>query len=181
MLVNIMQGSMMEPNWNSMHEEVVVVLEGRGMVRVVCSEFSQMKGCTKRFEVKEGDLFVVPRLHAKAVMTFDNESLILMGFAQVSLERNEPQFLGGRYSVLGNLGIDVLAKTFNVANTTVAQLLAHTKDDEAQSSEDQIILACTSCAEEESLKKEQRDGDGGGGTELHENDHGGEFEKILKI
>lgn len=52
-----------------------------------------------------------------------------------------------------------MAKTFNVGNTTVAQLLAP-KDES-------VIFACTSCAEEEfqimTEDREKEQGGGGGG------------------
>lgn len=38
----------------------------------------------RRFEVGEGDVFVVPRLHEKAQMAFNEGPLVLMGFSSVS-------------------------------------------------------------------------------------------------
>ncbi|KAL8531944.1 hypothetical protein ACS0TY_008521 [Phlomoides rotata] len=90
---NLTAGSMMEPNWNSMAAEVVVVLKGLGMVRVVCSKLSQGRVCRNtRFEVGEGDMFLVPRLHAKAHMAFNDGAFVFMGFSSVS-EGQQPQFL----------------------------------------------------------------------------------------
>lgn len=131
---------MMEPNCNLVAEEVVVVVEGRGMVRIVCSELSHRKLCrNKRFKVSEGGVFVVPRLHAKALMAFDDGPLVVMGFRVSQVK--EPQFLGGKDSVLEALGNDVVAMTFNVSRTVVEKLLA--------AKDESIIFACTSCAEQE--------------------------------
>ena len=51
---------MMGPHWNPMATEIAVVLQGRGMVRVVCSSVSNETGCRNmRFEVEEGDLLTL--------------------------------------------------------------------------------------------------------------------------
>ncbi|KAG6385923.1 hypothetical protein SASPL_154806 [Salvia splendens] len=67
-VVKLKAGSMMEPHWNAMDTEVVVVLEGRGMVRL--SSPSVAKGRVMRLEVEQGDVFVVPRFNQAAQMAF---------------------------------------------------------------------------------------------------------------
>ncbi|KAL6273899.1 hypothetical protein ACE6H2_024591 [Prunus campanulata] len=141
-MVNLTKGSMMGPHWNPRATEIAIVLNGQGMVRVVCSSTAAKKSECKsmRLRVHEGDVFAVPRFHPMAQMSFNNDSLVFMGFSTTT-RRNYPQFLAGKYSVLQSLDKQVLAASFNVSNTTVDQLLA------AQA--DSVITDCTSCAEEE--------------------------------
>ncbi|KAL0378102.1 UNVERIFIED_CONTAM: Vicilin-like seed storage protein [Sesamum radiatum] len=147
-MVNLTAGSMMGPHWNPRAAEIAVVLRGRGMVRVVCSGISNETGCRNmRFEVQEGDVFAVPRFHTMAQISFNNETLVFMGFS-TSTKKNHPQFLAGQASVLRTLDKDVLAMSFNVTNTTLDQLLAQQHDS--------VILGCVSCAEEELRIMEER-------------------------
>ncbi|XP_009356668.2 vicilin-like seed storage protein At2g18540 [Pyrus x bretschneideri] len=141
-MVNLTKGSMMGPHWNPRATEITVVLQGHGMVRVVCSSTEAKKSeCRNmRFRVHEGDVFSVPRFHPMAQMSFNNDSLVFMGFSTTE-KKNYPQFLAGKYSVLQTLDKLVLAASFNVTSTTIDQLLS------AQA--DSFIIDCTSCAEEE--------------------------------
>ncbi|GMN29645.1 hypothetical protein TIFTF001_002517 [Ficus carica] len=142
-MVNLTKGSMMGPHWNPKATEIAIVLQGQGMVRVVCPSRpnkSKQECKNMRLRVKEGDVFSVPRFHPMAQISFNNDSLVFMGFT-TTREENHPQFLAGKQSVLQTLDIDILALSFNVSNTTVRQLLAPQADSK--------ILDCTSCAEEE--------------------------------
>ncbi|KAL7141744.1 hypothetical protein ABFS83_08G074100 [Erythranthe nasuta] len=140
-MVNLTTGSMMGPHWNPTATEVAVVLQGRGMVRVVCASVSNETECkNRRFEVEEGDVFVVPRFHPMAQMAFNNGTLVFMGFSS-SAKRNHPQYLAGQASVFRTLDRDVLALAFDVSNTTLDQLVGPQKES--------VILGCVSCAEEE--------------------------------
>ncbi|KAB2631832.1 globulin-1 S allele-like [Pyrus ussuriensis x Pyrus communis] len=141
-MVNLTKGSIMGPHWNPRATEITVVLQGHGMVRVVCSSTEAKKSeCRNmRFRVHEGDVFSVPRFHPMAQMSFNNDSLVFMGFSTTE-KKNYPQFLAGKYSVLQTLDKLVLAASFNVTSTTIDQLLS------AQA--DSFIIDCTSCAEEE--------------------------------
>ncbi|CAN6698552.1 unnamed protein product [Malus baccata var. baccata] len=141
-MVNLTKGSMMGPHWNPRATEITAVLQGHGMVRVVCSstEANKSECRNMRFRVHEGDVFSVPRFHPMAQMAFNNDSLVFMGFSTTE-KKNYPQFLAGKYSVLQNLDKLVLAASFNVTSTTIDQLLS------AQA--DSFIIDCTSCAEEE--------------------------------
>ncbi|KAG8384044.1 hypothetical protein BUALT_Bualt04G0077100 [Buddleja alternifolia] len=149
-MVNLTTGSMMGPHWNPMASEIGVVLQGRGMVRVVCPSISNETLCRNmRYEVEEGDIFAVPRFHPMAQMAFNNDTFVFMGFS-TSAKKNHPQYLAGKASVLRTLDKDVLAMSFNVTNTTLDGLLA--KQDES------VILGCVSCAEEEMrIMEEERE------------------------
>ncbi|KAL3725835.1 hypothetical protein ACJRO7_030811 [Eucalyptus globulus] len=154
-MVNLTKGSMMGPHWNPRATEIAIVLQGQGMIRVVCSSTAKESECNNtRFKVSEGDVFVVPRFHPMAQMSFNNESLVFMGFS-TSTKRNYPQFLAGKSSILRALDREILAAAFNVTNTTIHHILAPQTDS--------IILDCTSCAEEEErlmeeeIEKERRE------------------------
>ncbi|KMT09070.1 hypothetical protein BVRB_6g137690 [Beta vulgaris subsp. vulgaris] len=145
-MVNLTKGSMMGPHWNPMATEVSVVLEGEGMVRVVCPSTLTNKECkNSRFKIEEGDVFTVPRFHPMAQTSFNNGSLVFMGFS-TSTKNNHPQFLIGKASVLQTLSKPILGASFNVSGTTIEQLLG--------AQEKAIILDCTSCAEEQEMLME---------------------------
>ncbi|KAL2905587.1 hypothetical protein RDABS01_004297, partial [Bienertia sinuspersici] len=147
-MVNLTKGSMMGPHWNPMASEVSVVLEGEGMVRVVCPSALINKECkNSRFKIEEGDVFTVPRFHPMAQTSFNNGSLVFMGFSTTT-KKNHPQFLAGKASVLQTLSRSILGASFNVSNTTIDQLLA--------AQEEAIILDCTSCAEEQEMLLEDQ-------------------------
>ncbi|KAL7223968.1 hypothetical protein ACSBR1_025429 [Camellia fascicularis] len=146
-MVNLTRGSMMRPHWNPMASEISIVMQGQGMVRVVCSSTMNESGCRNMsFRVGEGDVFVVPRFHPMAQMAFNNESFVFMGFSTTT-KKNHPQFLAGKASVLRTLDQQVVAASFGVANTTISHLL----DSQGES----IILDCISCAEEEERTMEE--------------------------
>ncbi|KAK1288780.1 hypothetical protein QJS10_CPB19g00481 [Acorus calamus] len=57
---------------------------------------SELPKCRNmRFKVKEGDVFVVPRFFPMAQMSFNDDSLVFMGFNTMA-RKNRPQFLAGR-------------------------------------------------------------------------------------
>ncbi|KAK9749864.1 hypothetical protein RND81_02G156100 [Saponaria officinalis] len=146
-MVNLTKGSIMGPHWNPAATEVSVVLEGEGMVQVVCPSASTNKECqNSRIRVEEGDVFTVSRFHPMAQTSFNNGSLVFMGFS-TSSKKNHPQFLAGKASVLQTLDRFILGVSFNVSNSTVDQLLA--------AQEGSIILECTSCAEEQEMVMEE--------------------------
>ncbi|KAJ1419051.1 RmlC-like cupin domain superfamily [Sesbania bispinosa] len=150
LMVNLIEGSILGPHWNPMATEIAVVLEGEGMVRVVCGSSNDDKTECKnmRFKVKQGDVFVVPRFHPMAQMSFKNEPLVFLGFSTAA-EKNHPQFVAGPGSVLHNLDKRILAASMDVSKPTIEQLLA--------SRDGSIIFRCTSCAEEEEkiMKEEE--------------------------
>jgi hypothetical protein len=80
------------------------------------------------FRVKEGDVFVVPRFHPMAQMSFNNDSFVFVGFS-TRMGQNHPQFLAGKQSVLRAVGKEVLALALGQRNTSaVEQLLARQRD-----------------------------------------------------
>jgi hypothetical protein len=110
--------------------------------------------------VKEGDVFVVPRFHPMAQMSFNNDSFVFVGFS-TRMGQNHPQFLAGKSSVLRAIGKEVLALSLGQKNASaVEQLLAGQSDS--------TILSCISCAEEleekaaEERRRREEEEEGGG-------------------
>ncbi|KAL9245977.1 hypothetical protein vseg_019567 [Gypsophila vaccaria] len=150
-MVNLTKGSMMGPHWNPSATEVVVVLDGEGVVQVVCPSKLTNKHCKNiRVQVEEGDVFTVPRFHPTAQMAFNNGSFVFLGISTTS-KKNQPQFLAGKDSVLQSLDESILGVSLNVSNTTAGQLLATRRVQP-------MLMDCTSCAEdlEVSIEEEQR-------------------------
>ncbi|KAG0461010.1 hypothetical protein HPP92_021307 [Vanilla planifolia] len=104
-MVNLTRSSMMGPHWNPKATEIAIVVRGRGMVQVVSpckpSGLGDDERSTMRFYVKEGDVFVVPRFHPMAQMSFENESFVFVGFSS-NAGKNHPQFLAGRCTRAGS-------------------------------------------------------------------------------
>ncbi|XXG52637.1 hypothetical protein AAC387_Pa03g0912 [Persea americana] len=141
-MVHLNKGSMMGPHWNPKATEIVIVTHGQGMVQLLCS--SNAPDCKNtRFKVREGDVFTVPPFHPMAQLSFNSDSLVLMGFTKMERE-NPAQFLAGKKSVLRNINADILAMSFNVPSTTIRQLLSARRE--------ATISACAFCAEEEEEK-----------------------------
>ncbi|XP_074579074.1 LOW QUALITY PROTEIN: vicilin-like seed storage protein At2g18540 [Curcuma longa] len=154
-MVNLMRGSMMGPHWNPRATEVAIVIEGQGVVQLICPGDASGKkiGAAARcrntkFKVKEGDVFLVPRFHPMAQISYNNETLVFVGFSSAT-KNNHPQFLAGKRSVLRVIGADVLAAAFNVNSSVVEGLLA--------SQDESIMLPCTSCADEMEAKMKREE------------------------
>ncbi|AQL09053.1 Vicilin-like seed storage protein [Zea mays] len=109
------------------------------------------------FRVKEGDVFVVPRFHPMAQMSFNDDSFVFVGFS-THMGQNHPQFLAGKGSVLQAIGKKVLALALGQRDpTAVDKLLSAQRES--------TILPCVSCAEELAEKaEEERKGEEGKGT-----------------
>ncbi|KAF0914257.1 hypothetical protein E2562_027821 [Oryza meyeriana var. granulata] len=174
-MVNLTTGAMIGPHWNPKATEIAIVIQGAGMVQIVCPSIPSGEskrrhrdedqgggdhghggvGCKNSvFRVKEGDMFVVPRFHPMAQISFNNDSFVFVGFS-TDMGHNHPQFLAGKHSVLQLIGKEILALSLGQDNSTaVGRLLS--------SQRDSTIMACTSCAEELERKAEQEEEEGGG-------------------
>ncbi|MFQ6634191.1 hypothetical protein Gotur_011192, partial [Gossypium turneri] len=149
-MVNLTKGSMMAPHWNPRASEIAIVLQGQGMVRVVCSSNAKECECRNmRYRVREGDIFAVPRFHPMAQMSFNNDSFVFMGFSTLTTKRNHPQFLVGKKSALRIMDKQILALSFNVSNATIDQLLKPQRES--------VILDCTSRREEEDARRREEE------------------------
>ncbi|KAK1410405.1 hypothetical protein QVD17_36942 [Tagetes erecta] len=163
-MVNLTKGSMMEPHWNPNSVEVAIVLHGQGVIEVVCPGIVSETECkNSRLRVEEGDVFVVPRDQPMAQISFNNDSFVFMGF-MLTQKKENPQYLAGKLSILQRLDRKVLAKSFNVRNTTIDWVLSNKKKD--------IIYECVSCAEEQ-VSWKSKGGGGGEGRQEEEGRRGG--------
>ncbi|KAG6525220.1 hypothetical protein ZIOFF_015174 [Zingiber officinale] len=132
-MVNLTRGSMMGPHWNPRASEIAIVIRGKGMVQLVCpsdASGKKIKGtaaaakCQRaKFKVEEGSVFVVPRFHPMSQISFNDETLVFVGFSSAT-KNNHPQFLAGKRSVLQVIDADVLAAAFNVDSSVAEGLLA---------------------------------------------------------
>ncbi|KAG5069803.1 hypothetical protein JHK85_002180 [Glycine max] len=149
LMVNLAMGSILGPHWNPKATELVVGVDGGGMVRVVCgsSNEDETECQNMRFKVKEGDAFLVPRFHPMAQMSFNDGPFVFLGFS-TSAKKNHPQFLAGKGSVLHILDKRILATSFGVSNRTIDQLL--------RSPEDSIIFGMRKRIERERRKRRRR-------------------------
>ncbi|XP_074563667.1 vicilin-like seed storage protein At2g18540 [Curcuma longa] len=149
-MVNLSKGSMTGPHWNPSASEIAIVIHGQGMVQVVCpnkapSETYQCK--ETNFRVEEGDVVAVPRHRPMSHMSYNNGSLVLVGFS--SITRKNLQWLAGKNSLLQTIDQEILALALNVPKSIVKDLM--------RSQSEPIILDCTSCAEklEEKMEEEE--------------------------
>ncbi|RZS25464.1 hypothetical protein BHM03_00058661 [Ensete ventricosum] len=117
---------MMGPHWNPRATEIAVVLQGQGMVQMVCPSDPKGKvdddfACRNtKFKVEEGDAFVVPRFHPMTQVSYNNDTFVFVGFSSMA-GNNHPQFLAGRSSVLQALDPDVVAASFNAPNASTIE------------------------------------------------------------
>ncbi|XP_076887838.1 vicilin-like seed storage protein At4g36700 [Bidens hawaiensis] len=155
-MVNLTKGSLMGPHWDPNTVQIAIVLQGQGMIQVICPGIAGESECkNSRLKVEEGDVFVVPKSHPMAQMSFNNDSFVFVGF-KLGTKKENAQYLTGKNSILQRLDRSVLQKSFNVKNTTLDWLLSARTDN--------IISECVSCAEEEAAKEQEEAGGGGGGV-----------------
>lgn len=115
------------------------------MVQIICPtnpagrSTKDTKCRNSLYRVKEGDVFIVPKHHPMTQISFNNDSLVFVGFS-TNARDNYPQFLAGERSVLQEIDKEILKEAFNAPNSTVVKQLL-------SSQRDAIILGCTSCAE----------------------------------
>ncbi|KAI4965031.1 hypothetical protein ZWY2020_057632 [Hordeum vulgare] len=121
------------------------------------------------FGVKEGDVFVVPRFHPMAQLSFNNGSFVFVGFS-THMGENNPQFLAGDHSVLQVIGKEIVALALGQKNTTAVEKLLSAKSGST-------IMACISCAEELERKAEQEEHEGGKGEREREREEEEERER----
>uniref|UniRef100_A0A453IR93 Cupin type-1 domain-containing protein n=1 Tax=Aegilops tauschii subsp. strangulata TaxID=200361 RepID=A0A453IR93_AEGTS len=171
-MVNLTTGSMMGPHWNPKATEIAIVTHGSGIVQVVCPSTDEggrrggdhgqggVECKNSVFRVKEGDVFVVPRFHPMAQLSFNNGSFVFVGFS-THMGENNPQFLAGEHSVLQVIGKEIVALALGQKNTTAVEQLLSAKSGST-------IMACISCAEELERKAEKEEQEGGKGERERE-------------
>ncbi|KAG6505424.1 hypothetical protein ZIOFF_037780 [Zingiber officinale] len=139
----------LRPHWNPSASEIAIVIHGQGMVQVVCPNQApiDMYQCEEiNFRVKEGDVVAVPGHLPMSHMSYNNGSLVFVGFSGIT-GKNSPQWLVGKNSVLRTIDQEILALALNVPKSIVKDLV--------RSRSEPMILDCTSCAEKLDEKMEE--------------------------
>ncbi|XP_022979464.1 vicilin-like isoform X1 [Cucurbita maxima] len=138
-VVDIKQGGMMVPHFNSRATWVVFVSEGAGSFEMACphiqssqwqrgrreeerhwrrEEEEEREERSGRFErvagrLSEGGVLVIPAGHPIAIMASPNENLRLVGFG-INAENNHRNFLAGRENIMNELDREAKELAFNV-------------------------------------------------------------------
>ncbi|OIV99343.1 hypothetical protein TanjilG_17153 [Lupinus angustifolius] len=112
--VNLTAGSMMAPHVNPLATEYGIVLSGSGRIQIVFPNGTSAMNT----EIKQGDVFFVPRYFPFCQIASRNGPLEFFGFA-TSARRNRPQFLAGAASILRTMMGPELAAAFGVAEDTM--------------------------------------------------------------
>ncbi|XP_020223440.1 vicilin-like seed storage protein At2g28490 [Cajanus cajan] len=129
--VNLSAGSMMAPHMNPRATEYGIVLKGTGRIQIVFPNGSNAMDA----EIKEGDVFFIPRYFAFCQMASRGQPLEFFGFT-TSAQRNRPQFLVGATSLMRTMLGPELAAAFGVTQETMRRV--------ANAQHEALILPITS-------------------------------------
>ncbi|KAI4322230.1 hypothetical protein L6164_021941 [Bauhinia variegata] len=117
-LVNLTAGAMMAPHVNPIATEYGIILGGYGRIEIVFPNGSS----AMKAEIKEGDVFFVPRYFAFCQIASRTGPLEFFGFT-TSARRNRPQFLVGATSLLRTMMGPELAASFGEKEETVRRVV----------------------------------------------------------
>nr|6KM8_A Chain A, 7S globulin [Momordica charantia] len=117
-IVDIKQGGMMVPHFNSRATWAVFVAEGAGSFEMACPHLEESEGRSSRFErvaghLSPGGLLVVPAGHPIAVMASPKENLRLVGFG-INAQNNLRNFLAGKENIMNEVDQEAKELTFNI-------------------------------------------------------------------
>ncbi|XP_061354956.1 vicilin-like seed storage protein At2g28490 [Gastrolobium bilobum] len=138
--VNLTAGSMMTPHVNPRATEYGIVLRGSGRIQIVFPNGSNAMNT----QIKEGDVFFVPRYFAFCQIASRSEPLEFFGFT-TSARRNKPQFLVGATSLLRTMMGPELAAAFGVTQDTMRHVI--------NAQHESVILPAPRAAHEEQNNK----------------------------
>uniref|UniRef100_A0A7N0UL14 Cupin type-1 domain-containing protein n=1 Tax=Kalanchoe fedtschenkoi TaxID=63787 RepID=A0A7N0UL14_KALFE len=122
-LVNLTAGSMMAPHINPTATEYGIVLRGSGSLQIVHPNGTSAINT----QIKEGDVFLVPRYFPFCQIASRTGPLEFFGFT-TSSRRNRPQFLAGAGSLLQALRGPELAAAFGVSVETLESIAGAQKE-----------------------------------------------------
>ncbi|KAE8731590.1 putative Mitochondrial [Hibiscus syriacus] len=117
--VNLTPGSMLAPHMNPSATEYSIVLKGSGRIQIVYPNGTLAMDVM----VKEGDVFWVPRYFACCQTASKSEAFEFLGFTSSSSQKNRPQFLVGKNSLLHTLNSLELANAFGVSRKKIRRLI----------------------------------------------------------
>ncbi|XP_061359031.1 vicilin-like seed storage protein At2g28490 [Gastrolobium bilobum] len=144
--VNLTAGSMMAPHVNPRATEYGIVLRGSGTIQIVFPNGSNAMNT----EIKEGDVFFVPRYFPFCQIASRSGPLEFFGFT-TSARKNKPQFLAGTMSLLRTMMGPELAAAFGVSEDTLRRVV------DAQ--HEGVILPSAWAAPGDAVKKEEEEED----------------------
>ncbi|MED6180089.1 hypothetical protein PIB30_006900 [Stylosanthes scabra] len=116
--VNLSAGAMMTPHMNPMATEYGIVLRGCGRIQIVFPNGTNAMDA----EIKEGDVFFVPRYFPFCQIASKNQPLEFFGFT-TSASKNRPQFLVGSTSLMRTMMGPELAAAFGVSEETMRHMI----------------------------------------------------------
>ncbi|KAK9288675.1 hypothetical protein L1049_017138 [Liquidambar formosana] len=153
--ININQGGMMAPNYNSRATKLVFVAEGSGRFEMACPHLSSQRGAQgwrgqgqEREQEQEegqeqeqegvqyqqvsshlspGDVFIIPAGHPVAVVANRNENLRLISFG-VNAQNNERHFLAGQENIMNQLDREAKELSFNMPARDVEEVFKNQRD-----------------------------------------------------
>ncbi|KAK6913967.1 Cupin 1 [Dillenia turbinata] len=137
--VQLNQGGMMAPFFNSKATKIVYVVEGDGSFEILSpqgqgSPFQSRGEVTKTVHYEKfngrllpGVMVVVPAGYPVTFVASQSENLQLVAFG-VNAQNNEKHFLAGKESILNQLEREALELSFNTRAEEVEQILNNQKD-----------------------------------------------------
>lgn len=108
----------MTPHVNPKATEYGVVVKGSGRIQILFPNGSNAMDT----QIKEGDVFFVPRYFAFCQIASENEPLDFFGFT-TSSKKNKSQFLVGASSLMKTMMGPELAASFGVSEDTMQNIL----------------------------------------------------------
>ncbi|KAL5541526.1 hypothetical protein UlMin_009236 [Ulmus minor] len=139
--VDIKQGAMMVPHFNSRATVLAMVVEGNGQFEMACPHLARQSQEREQREEQEqeqssgqyhrvtarlspGDVVIIPAGHPIAIVA--NENLRMVGFG-INAENNEKNFVAGRDNMLRQLEKEAKELAFNMPGQEVEQILNQSK------------------------------------------------------
>ncbi|KAK7257735.1 hypothetical protein RIF29_31928 [Crotalaria pallida] len=115
--VNLTAGSMMAPHVNPIATEYGIVLRGSGRIQIVFPNGTSAMNT----EIKQGDVFFVPRYYPFCQIASRSGPLEFFGFA-TSASKNRPMFLAGANSIFRTIMGPELAASFGSSVDTMRRV-----------------------------------------------------------
>ncbi|CAK8536286.1 unnamed protein product [Lathyrus sativus] len=116
--VNLKPGSMMTPHVNPRATEYGIVVKGSGRIQILFPNGTNAMDT----QIKEGDVFFVPRYFAFCQIASEDEPLDFFGFT-TSSKKSKSQFLVGASSLMKTMMGPELAASFGVSEDTMDNIL----------------------------------------------------------
>ncbi|KAM3326540.1 hypothetical protein P3S67_001666 [Capsicum chacoense] len=125
--ININQGGMVLPHYNTRVSWLVMVVEGKGRFEMACPHLgsqSQRQGHYQKVQgsLSVGDVFVIPAGHPLTIIANEGSNLRMAGFA-VNGHCNRLNFLAGQESIWRNLDREAKELSFNMPAREIEEIL----------------------------------------------------------